>query len=207
MAPKATLTERLPVSKLPAVSEPPSTLTPIASRGTLLRVNVVLAPSFWRVPLPKIEPVNVPELAVNFAKLESVTVPAERVPTANCAPVRFREPPVRLPNEPMDVAVACPPFTVPRITKLAALTEPPDKVVSCRRPIFAPMTPSLITALLMVALLAKVVVPGPLRLPKVMVPLLALKLEIPELESVPKVNPPPDTERRPKALTLINALA
>ena len=83
LAPEAKLTARLPVSKLPAVSEPPSTLTAIASTGTLPSVNVVLVASFCRVPLPKMEPVNVPELAVNFAELDNVTVPAERAPTAN----------------------------------------------------------------------------------------------------------------------------
>jgi hypothetical protein len=146
------------------------------------------------------EPVNVPELAVNFAELDNVAVPAEREPTVNCAPVRLREPPLSVPKEPVDVAVACPSFSVPTITRFDAVTEPPLSVGICRLPLPAEIAPAF-TALLIVALLAKLVVPNPLRLLKVMVPVFAVKLAMLLLDNVPKVRPLPETSNCP-ALTV-----
>ena len=181
---------------LVACKVPPKTLKLIELERSALRTSSVPLPVLDNVPVPLITPEKLPEATFKTAELLTAIDPPARLVTEAAPPLSVNEPAVIEVMLPAEMAVANPPLSVPN-TKFAALTEPPLRVASCRRPIFALIIPSLMTVLLRVALLAKVVVPEPVRLPKVIVPLSAVNFVTLLLDNVPRVRPLPETSNCP----------
>ncbi len=161
-------------------------------------------PVLVKLPVPVMAVASVPALTVRAVL--AVNVPPLSVPMEETAPLRVTTPVVWVVMVPLPPIVVVPPLMVviapaPVITlvppvMVVALSEPaftvPPEISEVRRPVTL-MVPAEIPPLVMVALLAKVVAPAPVRLAMVMVPEEAVKLmllaTISALETAPRVCP------------------
>ena len=164
-----------------------------------------LEPVFDSVPVPKsvAVPEKLPALTPSVAALLSDTVPPETLPCRMAvAPLSSNEPLLIEANVAAEVAEARPPLSVP-ITSVAALADPPLRIVSCKKPPLAETVPALTPAPLIMPLV-NCVTPDPERLPNVTVPV-DVNVALPELATVPN-EPLPEIVALPVVLMVNGAL-
>jgi len=148
--------------------------------------------------------VKLPALTPSVAALLSDTAPPEMLPCkVAVAPLSSNEPPLIVVNVAAEVAVARPALVIVPTRRVAALTDPPLRVASCKKPL-AETVPVLTPTPLMIPLPLSCVTPEPDRLPKVTDPAEA-NVAFPRLLTAPNV-PLPEIVALPVVLMVNGAL-